>query len=151
MFNTSTKYAEKYDYLEKKFKIGYEFLRRSDLADLEVGAIQLEEGVLAQIQKYNTNAPEIGKYETHDRNFDIQYVISGEEKFEVACRESLEVETPYDAQKDITFYKEPANSSVIYLKAGDFVVVSPEEAHKPRCNASATCEVKKIVIKVPVK
>jgi biofilm protein TabA len=151
MFNTSTQYAEKYDYLEKKFKIGYEFLRRSDLESLEVGAIQLEEGVLAQVQQYTTNAPEEVMFETHDRNFDIQYVVSGEEMFGIADREFLEVEVPYNAQKDVSFYKEPAHSGAIYLKAGDFVVVSPEEGHKPHCNVSGPCEVKKIVIKVPVK
>lgn len=150
MLGTKIQLAEKYNYLEEKFLLGYAFLRKKNLAELEVGAYELGQGVVANIQHYTTVSSETVKFETHDRFFDIQFVISGQENFEVANRADLEASTEYDAEKDMTFYKDPQEKSVLLLKAGDFVAVAPEDAHKPRCNAGGSNAVKKVVVKVPV-
>ena len=78
--------AEHYDYLAGKFKIAYAFLRRPDLADLPVGTIKLEQGVSASVQEYTTIPESEGKYETHDRYFDVHYMVSGREVFALAPR-----------------------------------------------------------------
>jgi YhcH/YjgK/YiaL family protein len=150
MFQSSIQLAEKYDYLAEKFKIGYEFLRRKDLAELPPGLIELNDEVTVRVQEYNTAAAESVRFETHDRNFDIQYVVSGEELFGLAPRNSLAVETPYNADKDITLYRDPPLYGSLLLNAGDFIVVGPEEAHKPRCMAGKLSFVKKIIVKVRV-
>jgi YhcH/YjgK/YiaL family protein len=150
MFQSSIQTAEKYDYLAEKFIASYEFLRRKDLASLPVGTIKLNDDVTVQVHAYDTLAAESARFETHDRMFDIQYVISGQELFGVAPRSSLVVETPYNSEKDITFYRDPPLYGSVLLGAGDFIVVSPEEAHKPRCIAGQVSAVKKIVIKVRV-
>jgi len=150
MFYTSTGLAEKYNYLEEKFKTGYAFLRRTDLAELPAGPVDLGDGITANVQHYTTFSAADAKFETHEKYFDIQYVISGEEMFGIVSREGLEVDTPYDAEKDITFYKEPPACGSVLLREGDLVVVAPEDAHKPRCTVKEACPVKKIVIKVPV-
>lgn len=143
--------AAKYDYLAPKFKIGYEFLKRADLAALPVGKIDLELGVFVQVQEYTSKIPATAKFETHDKYFDIQYVVAGEETFGIAHREGLAIDTPYNPEKDICFHKEPAVSGLLYLQAGDVVVVSPEEAHKPSLAVNGKQgTVKKLVIKVPV-
>ncbi|WRS26235.1 YhcH/YjgK/YiaL family protein [Oscillospiraceae bacterium MB08-C2-2] len=150
MLYTSIALAEKYNYLEEKFKICYEFLRRSDLADLPEGAIKLTEDITVQVQEYDTIPPNTGKFETHERFFDIQYMVSGQELFGIADRSELEIQTPYDSEKDMAFYKEPAYCGYILLKEGQFALVAPEDAHKPRCMAGQPEKVKKLVIKVPV-
>lgn len=150
MINTSLKYLGKYDHLNEKFKIAYEFLQRKDLDQLEPQSINLREGVIANIQHYTTIDAKEAKFETHEKYFDVQYLISGEENFLVTNREILELDIPYNQDQDITFYKEPKNYSVINLTPGQLVVVSPEEGHKPRCSATNQMDVKKVVIKVPV-
>lgn len=140
----------KYDYLKERFEIGYEFLRRNDLAELPEGLMELEQGVRAQIQHYTTVCADTARFETHDRYFDVQYVIEGQEYFGLAAREGLQAEDEYDAERDITFYHTPAESGVILLQAGDFAMVSPEEAHRPRCKVGEESFVKKIVLKIPV-
>lgn len=141
----------KYDYLSSKFKIAYEFLKREDLSELPVGSISLDGSeVIANIQHYNTLDAETLKFETHDKFIDIQFVISGKEMFGFVSREGLMVATSYDEQNDICFYEEPNESSRILLLPGDYVVVAPEDAHKPRCRADETTAVKKVVIKVRV-
>ena len=56
MFSTKTGLEYKYDLSERKFRVAFEFLRRTDLADLPVGWIDLEEGVRASVQEYTQSA-----------------------------------------------------------------------------------------------
>ena len=150
MFSTSVSLAEKYDYQSKKFKTAYEFLRRKDLAGLPAGSIKLNDDVTVLVQEYTTVPAETAKFETHEKMFDIQYVISGKEAFGIAPRSELTVTEAYSDEKDITFYKDPAVHGYVVLGPGDFVVVAPEDAHKPRCIAGSPGAVKKLVIKVRV-
>ncbi len=139
--------AEKYNYLDDKFKAAYAWLRDTDIAALAEGAYPVCEGVTANVQEYTTVAPETTYFETHDKFFDIQYVVSGKEQFGVCRREGLVVreEKP---ENDLVFYEEPAQSGSVLLLPGDFIVVAPEDAHKPRCVAGEPCHVKKVVVKV---
>ncbi len=151
MFAASRQYATKYDYLSAKLKAGYEFLQRDDLASLPVGKMPLPDGLTVLVQEYTSKIPENCRFESHDKFFDIQYVVSGEEMFGLANRSDLEEDGAYNPEKDITFYKEPAVSGGVLLKAGDFIVVPPEDAHKPGLMvAGKQAPVKKLVIKVPV-
>ena len=76
--------------------------------------------------------------------------IDGNEVFAFGYvkREGLEEKAPYDQEKDLVFFDDPGDSGQILLEAGDLAVVSPEDAHKPRCMAGENCRVKKIVVKV---
>ena len=151
MFATTKALSTKYDFLAEKFRIGYEFLRRDDLPALPVGKIDLGGGIIVQVQEYTSKLPEDGAFETHDKFFDIQYVVSGVEAFGVANREGLEISIPYNPERDITFYKEPAVSGSMILAAGDLIVVAPEDGHKPGLAiAGKQVPVKKLVIKIPV-
>jgi YhcH/YjgK/YiaL family protein len=50
----------------------------------------------------------------------------------------------------VIFYEEPEISGSVLLLPGDFAVIPPEEAHKPRCMAGKSMSVKKIVVKVSI-
>lgn len=142
--------AEHYDYLAEKFKIAYAFLRRPDLADLPVGTIKLEQGVSASVQKYTTIPESEGKYETHDRYFDVHYMVSGREVFALAPRAEVEEKIAYNEERDITIYHAPKQPSRVILSQNELIVLAPEEAHMPKIIAGEACPVKKIVLKVPV-
>ncbi len=151
MFATTKALSTKHNFLAEKFTIGYEFLHRDDLPALPVGNIDLGGGITVQVQEYTSKLPAEGMFETHDKFFDIQYVVSGVEAFGIAKREGLEISIPYNPEKDIAFYKEPAVSGSVILAAGDLVVVAPEDAHKPGLAiADRRVAVKKLVIKIPV-
>lgn len=140
----------KYDLTAAKFQTAFAFLRRGDLAALPEGWIDLSDGVRASVQHYTTMDAATLDFETHEKFFDIQYLIEGEELIGCVSREGLVVKTPYHTDNDITFYEEPALSGSVLLRAGDYVVLAPEDAHKPRCIAGTAMPVKKIVVKVPV-
>jgi YhcH/YjgK/YiaL family protein len=150
MFNARNGSEYKYDFTEKKFQVAFELLKRKDLADLEPQWIELGEGVRASIQRYDSFAWNANRFETHEKYFDVQYVIEGSEYCGVCKRDGLKVAIAYDAENDITFYDEPEHSGKVLLDAGDFIVLGPEDAHKPRCAVDKPMPIKKVVVKVPV-
>ena len=72
------------------------------------------------------------------------------ERHAVGDRENLLVSAAYDPEKDIVFYQTPSIVSQIVLHAGDYLILAPDEAHKPRCTVCAPCSVVKAVVKIPV-
>lgn len=150
MFFANVSIAEKYDYLDEKFRAAYKWLRETDIKSLPEGSYPiLGDEVVANVQEYTTSPKEERSFEAHDKYFDIQYMVSGEEVFGVCKRDTLTVvqEKP---ENDLILYKEPEFSGEVYLKEGDLIVVAPEDAHKPRCAAGNPMAVKKVVVKVAV-
>lgn len=151
MVSGETKTAYKYDLTSPKFKTAFSFLERKDLSDLPEGWIELDNGVRASIQHYNSFEWSEGKFETHEKYFDIQYVIEGMEYIGVCERKELgKTVIPYSESEDIEFYEEPKYSSRVFLNAGDYVILAPEDAHKPRTCVDKPIAIKKVVLKVPV-
>lgn len=141
--------AQKYNYLEDKFSRAYKWLAETDLTALAEGAYPIGDdgAVTANVQLYTTFPANEGAFETHDKFFDIQYVVSGQEQFGVCNRAGLQVKNAVP-ENDVVFYEEPAHSGTVLLTAGDLIVVAPEDAHKPRCCAGTPAPVRKIVVKV---
>lgn len=69
--------------------------------------------------------------EAHRRYIDVQLVLEGTEGMGWAPLRCLSTETePYDAERDIVFFREPP-VSVHQLSPGYLVVFFPEDAHAP--------------------
>ncbi len=149
MFFSHVSIAEKYNYLEEKFARAYKWLAETDIAALAEGAYPIGEdsAVTANVQLYTTVAASEGSFETHDKYFDIQYIVSGKEQFGICKREGLVVKKEIP-ENDLVFYEEPALSGTVLLLPGDLIVVAPEDAHKPRCCADVPEAVRKVVVKV---
>lgn len=126
------------------------FLKDNDLASFANGSVEIEPGVItANFMSYETVAPAEVAFETHDRFMDIQCMIQGQEIIGVADRANLTEKIAYNAQKDITFYHDPATAySQILLAAGTLVTLMPDEAHKPKIAVSGPETIKKVVIKI---
>lgn len=151
MLTTNISLLGKYDYLKDRFAIAYDFLNRDDLTELPVGQILLDgKNVIANVQQYETARAEDLKFEAHNSYFDIQYVISGQEYIGMADRDKLTACGEFNEQNDVVFFEDPEISGSVLLSDGDFAVITPEEAHKPRCAAGKPVSVKKIVLKVRV-
>lgn len=149
MISGNISHNQTYDLSDPKFLTAFAFLKRNDLSTLPEGWVELENGVRASVQHYTTAPAEKLKYEAHERFFDIQFVVDGEEVIGCTFRDGLKIETPYDAENDVTFYQTPSMHGCVQLKAGDYAVFAPEDAHQPRCAASTPIQVIKIVVKVP--
>lgn len=141
MLTTNLKLAEKYNYLDPKFKKAFEFLRTADLAALPLGNTPIDgDEVFANVQAYTTLPDADAPFESHEKYFDLQFVVSGEERFGYAPRDLCKPAMAYDADRDLVFYEEPAESGCIILKAGDFAIVprrmpTPPAAKPPQARA----------------
>lgn len=140
--------AEKYDYLAEKFKAAYRWLRETDLEALAPGNYPiLGQAVYGVVMEYMTIPEAQGRYEAHEKYFDIQYVVSGTERFGI-CQNTGAKEEQRIEEKDLIFYERPENHGFIVLNPGDLAVVAPEDLHMPKCQVSQPCRVKKVVVKV---
>lgn len=140
----------RYDYASPAFQTAFRFLRREDLATLPEGWVELDHGVRASVQRYTTMDAGTLRFETHEKYFDVQFLAEGTEYIGVVGREGLTVREPYDEKADVTFYEDPPHAGSVLLRAGEYVILAPEDAHKPRCAAGEPRAVLKLVVKVPV-
>ena len=108
----------------------YDFIKNNDMASLEIGRYDLENGSYVLIQSYTSKLRSAARYETHENYYDIQYVIKG---------------------KDITFYENSFEGIDHVLSDGDFLIIAPADGHMPGVCADAQSEIRKAVFKVPVK
>ena len=150
MFNTHISIAEKYDYLAPRFRAAYKWLAETDLATVADGKYPiLGDEVVADVQSYTTQPESERRFETHDQHFDIQYMAEGEEFFGVCPRDGLKL-LESKPERDVEFWSSPEKYSMVLLKKGEFIVVAPEDAHKPRCAVGTPAKVRKVVVKVKV-
>ena len=142
---------KKYDYANERFQKAFAFLTETDLLSLAPETeIPIAAGVLAKIQEYMTDPEETRKFETHRDYFDIQFVVWGEEFIGIVPAKGLIPEGEYSLKDDIQYYQTPQKYGGAVLRDGDFLIVPPEDAHRPNCMTSKPCLVRKIVVKVSV-
>ena len=127
---------------------GFEWLKKMDIKT-EDSKIEIQgEDVFAIVQSYNTYPKEERRFESHRTYLDIQYVFEGEEIMYYAPTSELQVSEAYDTERDVAFYVDPQSNVAIPVKAGQFTIFYPEDAHKPCCMTSASKFVRKVVVKV---
>ena len=141
---------DRHDLRNEKFKKALAFLKEENLEELPLGNFELCPGVVVQVQSYFTEPAAGIDFETHDNHFDIHYVVEGLEGIGVAAREGLKEKGRYDPEKDMGYWEEPKDSSMIILHPGEYAILAPEDAHKPHCAVGENCAMRKIVIKVEV-
>ncbi len=150
MLATSLDLVTKHDYLDQKFKKAYQWLKDHDTANMEDGTYDICDGVFAMVQRYDTISFSEARFESHKDYYDIQYIAKGTESFGMALVKDCELVETIE-KNDVSFYKTPKFYTQVNLKAGDLVVVPPEEVHQPRAQYNGQKDfVIKVVIKVKV-
>lgn len=125
----------------------FAFLRATDLLRLDEGRHVIDgDRVFALVQSYRPRPAAEGRWEAHVRHADIQVLAAGVERVGYADVRSLAPETPYDAEKDVAFYR--GTGDLLTLRPGHFMFFGPEDAHMPCLEAEGTAPVRKIVVKV---
>lgn len=128
------KYAKIGDFLEKN---GY---------GLSTGKYEINDECYMASSAYSTSV-EDGVFEGHLRYIDVQIVTDGEEYVWVqdvkCCKESV----PYDEARDVAFYTADTWHKICLTK-GYFLVLEPEDIHRPGVAVNESKEVKKYVFKV---
>ena len=148
MLATSIDLVSKYDYLSEKFKAAYKWLAEHDVKNMEDGKYIVMDGVFAMVQRYETIDFSEARFESHKEYFDIQYIADGKESFGMALVKDCKLNESVP-DNDVYFYDTPDFFTQVNLKAGDLIVVPPEEVHQPRaCYNNEKMTVVKVVVKV---
>lgn len=140
-------HAPTYFSLGARFQTAFDYLTNFDQATPD-GRHDLEgDALFALVQSYTTDPPEDRIFESHLVYADIQYLLSGQEIIYYREPSSLSPKTEYDAKKDAIYYH-PKDDRPLYLEAGTFVILLPQDAHKPGCIWDKPTPVRKIVMKL---
>ena len=130
-------------------KQGFEWLKSQDLANIECKKYLINgDNLYANVQEYYTK--DDAKYEAHKNYIDIQYMIKGQETIGVTDIENCIVSVEYDKEKDIEFLDCNAEEEYVRLEEGQFIILYPQDAHKPSIDCKGKNFVKKVVVKVKI-
>lgn len=159
MILSSLEHAGDYECLGPRFRVAFDFLRRTDLSGLAPGRVNVlgveGEDVFALPQVITTKSAELCKWEAHRKYADIQYIVSGTERMGVGPLELFEESVEFDVGKDVAFFKprsgvEQGKTSVVTVPAGYFTLFLPKDVHMPLIWSGEVESVVKVVMKVRV-
>lgn len=125
------------------------YIAEHDLNELPLGKTSiLDEQVYVIVSMLQPQPAEEIRYEIHDRYIDIQLDIFGTERIDIGDGSHMDIleENP---KNDITFVK--CDTLVeCTMGPGNFLIIMPEEAHKPGIASSKNSTIKKCVVKVHI-
>jgi biofilm protein TabA len=129
---------------------GLEYLRDTDFYKLEPGRYEIDgTAIFALVQEYEPAPKEEKKAEAHRKYLDIQYVFQGSEiicySLENRANEALE---DHLAEKDLLFFKSVQNEMDLILTQGMYVILFPQDIHRPGCRYGEGGQVKKVIVKI---
>lgn len=141
--------CEQYYKLHPNYEKAFSFLKDAIKKFPETGKHEiLGDDLFASVQAYNT-LTEDGKMEAHKKYVDIQFIVSGKETMIVNDIAKSELTDQYREDWDAAFYKVDESCSKLTLTPGCFVVLLPNDAHRPCVAFDGVSEaVEKIVMKV---
>ena len=89
--------------------------------------------------------------ESHQKEIDIQILLSGTEKIRIFSEESVTIKSDYNPEIDCTFYTPNRNPhSEVILQPGYFAMFFPQDIHNPLIAYNTIQSLKKIVVKLDV-
>ncbi|MBO5409175.1 MAG: YhcH/YjgK/YiaL family protein [Clostridia bacterium] len=149
MIFDTIKNCEQYFKLHPNYEKAFAFLKDAMNNFPETGKHEIDgDALFASVQAYNTST-EDGKMEAHEQYVDIQFIVSGKETMYVNDITKSEQTDAYREDWDAAFYKVDEHASALTLTPGCFVVLLPNDAHRPCVAFEGKSEpVRKIVMKV---
>jgi len=139
-----------YKSLSSDIYAGLQFLKKIDL-DIELGTYPINDKVKAIVSEYETVENFERGYEAHKHVIDIQFPIRGLERVKWSPIKDMEVNIPYDENKDRTFYKNPHPLGThVDIGDGIFAIMFPEDGHGPQHYVNQPELIKKVTIKISI-
>ena len=126
-----------------------DYIANTDLANMDFGVYQPAKDFSLQVIDLTTKDKADTKAEVHRKKLDVHYSITGQET--IYCRVAPTDHKVSDDQfdeRDIGFYDDMDTEVEMPLNVGDFVVLFPDEIHRPGCRKGEIAVIKKIVVKI---
>jgi len=148
MILDSLDHAELYFPLNPGFKKAFEFLKQSNLTELE-GTIQIDgDRVYAMVICADGQGHAGAQLEIHRKYIDIQFGVGGVNEFGWKPAETcITVTKPFDEKDDYGFFGEEPDVWIPVLP-GQYAIFFPCDGHTPR---GGTGKLHKVLLKVAVE
>ena len=140
-FNNIKKYAA----LGAGFSDAVRFIAENKLSGLPAGRTDVSENCFVLNQIYETKPISEGKFESHHRYADLQYLVDGEETVVWQTVEKL-TKIDEDPEKDFVLYQ--GDGVPLPLTAGNFMILFPKDAHMPSRTLHTPRTNRKLVFKI---
>ncbi len=127
-----------------------ELILAEDFADKKSGDYMLPDGTRYMIQEYSTKPEDECVLESHRKHIDIQYMLSGHEKFKVYSTDCLTSACEYNVEKDVDFWYRGIEVSCSILNPGGLIVIYHGQPHKGAIIWGKPEKVRKVVCKIDV-
>lgn len=132
-----------------RLKEAVTFLKNTDLTTTPLGRSHQDgERFYVQTLEYDTEPIEHFDFEIHNKRLDLHYIVSGEERIDVAPDTNFVAITDYNDERDIQYVKQPENFNQVLLHQGDFVLIGMHEPHRTNGTINQPTHVRKIVLKL---
>lgn len=120
--------------------------------NFQTGRVEIDgDAVYMNFANYDTHATDEAVFEAHRKYIDVMVMIDGVETIYVKNTDKLSnVTKEYTPEMEALLADFDKDATPVRLEAGSFVVLFPQDAHSPGCNADGVHNVKKIIGKVLV-
>ena len=142
------KFAKHYAKYPERWQSVFEFMRNNDLKTIPLGRKDLNDHVYVNVQEYTTKEPGDQRLEKHGKYIDVQCVISGSELMGSCKIEGYEVQIPFDANRDVGFFKSKGVTPFYVATSELFFIFFPDEIHATNIQFGEKAPVRKVVFKV---
>lgn len=149
MVYDSIKNAKLYYGIHPDIEAGLKYLEQLT-PDIEIGEYSVNDNVKAIVSEYETVETFERGFEAHKYVIDIQFPIIGRERIKWSYVEGMEINIPYEEEKDRTFYKKPNSTTHVDIGDGFFAIMFPDDAHSPQHYVEKPELIKKVTLKVKV-
>ena len=116
------------------------------------GRIEVDgDNVFLLLNNYETHPKSESMAEAHRKYIDVMYMVEGTETIYVKNVDKLRnITSEYSEKIEALLADTDDDATAVRLEAGYFVVLFPQDAHSPACDADGKRSVKKIIGKVRV-
>lgn len=118
------------------------------LRKAQTGRSDLDGGAFFVINAYDTQPAGALHAESHRRYCDVQVILHGSEQIGWAALAS-DLDAPYDAAKDVSYYAPGLPLDWHAFGPGDVFIFAPSDIHLPGVTLSQPARIRKVVGKLP--
>lgn len=135
--------------IERRVKDAAEYLKHLNITEADSGSkVVVNEKFFYSIQSYETKSEEECNLESHRNYIDIQIIVEGSEAMDIVDISKLIAKETYNEKQDVIFWNIPHLMCRTTLRAGDCIVLYPENAHRGAVSITKKEKVLKIIGKI---
>jgi YhcH/YjgK/YiaL family protein len=144
------KNALKYAKLNPLFERAFEFINTTNLESLSIGQHEImgkQLRVIVADENGVSESASTSEFECHEQHIDIQFCISGIERFGWKPRNTcIFPKGEYSSERDVLFFNDQPDM-FFTLKEMQFVILYPEDVHAPMISEG---RIRKLIFKVRI-